>query len=67
LFSFWDRLFATYRQIPRIEHDAVQFGLTGLRKLNFAHMMMLPLKVQTITSPTNASPGAAPPDHLNHY
>jgi sterol desaturase/sphingolipid hydroxylase (fatty acid hydroxylase superfamily) len=67
LFSFWDRLFATYRQIPRIEHDAVQFGLTGVREPSFARMMMLPLKVQTIAPPTNASQQAAPPDHVNRH
>jgi sterol desaturase/sphingolipid hydroxylase (fatty acid hydroxylase superfamily) len=65
LFSFWDRLFATYRQLSRVEHDAVQFGLTGVGKLSFARMMVLPLKAQTIAALANASPQAAPPDHLN--
>jgi sterol desaturase/sphingolipid hydroxylase (fatty acid hydroxylase superfamily) len=46
LFSFWDRLFATHRHIPRAAHDAVQFGLREFRNPSFPLMMLLPLRVR---------------------
>jgi sterol desaturase/sphingolipid hydroxylase (fatty acid hydroxylase superfamily) len=45
LFSFWDRLFGTYRQIPRPAHDIVQFGLREFRNPSFPQMLLLPLKL----------------------
>jgi sterol desaturase/sphingolipid hydroxylase (fatty acid hydroxylase superfamily) len=46
LFSFWDHLFATRRQIPRAAHDGVQFGLKEFRNPSFALMMMLPWRLR---------------------
>jgi sterol desaturase/sphingolipid hydroxylase (fatty acid hydroxylase superfamily) len=46
LFSFWDRLFATHRQIPRRSHDIVQFGLREFRNPSFPQMLLLPLKLR---------------------
>lgn len=50
LFSFWDRLFATHRQIPSMAHEAVEFGLREFRNPSFTQMLLLPLKLrQSIT------------------
>jgi sterol desaturase/sphingolipid hydroxylase (fatty acid hydroxylase superfamily) len=46
LFSFWDRFFATFRQIPRRAHDIVQFGLRDFRNPSFPQMLLLPLKLR---------------------
>jgi sterol desaturase/sphingolipid hydroxylase (fatty acid hydroxylase superfamily) len=43
LFSMWDRLFSTHREIPEAAHGRIQFGLIGLRNPNFPLMMVLPL------------------------
>lgn len=43
LFSFWDRVFATHRQMPLAAHDGVQFGLREFRNPNFPQMMLLPV------------------------
>jgi sterol desaturase/sphingolipid hydroxylase (fatty acid hydroxylase superfamily) len=45
LFSFWDRLFATHRDVPRAAHDGMQFGLWEFRNPSFPLMMMLPLRL----------------------
>ena len=46
VFSFWDRLFATHRQIPRPSHEIVQFGLREFRNPSFPQMLLLPLKLR---------------------
>jgi sterol desaturase/sphingolipid hydroxylase (fatty acid hydroxylase superfamily) len=46
VFSFWDRLFATHRQIPRQSHDIVQFGLREFKNPSFPQMLLLPLKLR---------------------
>ena len=45
LFSFWDRLFATHRQISPAAHEKVQFGLTEFRNPNFSMMLLLPFRL----------------------
>jgi sterol desaturase/sphingolipid hydroxylase (fatty acid hydroxylase superfamily) len=50
LFSFWDRLFATHRKIPRAAHDGVQFGLREFRNPSFPLMMLLPLRLRRATA-----------------
>jgi sterol desaturase/sphingolipid hydroxylase (fatty acid hydroxylase superfamily) len=49
LFSFWDRLFATHRDVPRAAHDDVQFGLREFRNPSFPLMIMLPLRLHPET------------------
>jgi len=46
LFSLWDRLFATYWEIPRTAHETVQFGLREFTNPSFPQMLLLPLKLR---------------------
>ena len=45
LFSFWDRLFGTYRHLPSTPAD-LQFGLAEVRNPNFLLMLALPFKLR---------------------
>jgi sterol desaturase/sphingolipid hydroxylase (fatty acid hydroxylase superfamily) len=46
LLSFWDRLFATFRQIPQAAHNRMQFGLMEIRNPSFPLMLLLPLRLR---------------------
>jgi sterol desaturase/sphingolipid hydroxylase (fatty acid hydroxylase superfamily) len=48
LFSFWDCLFATRKEIAPAAHDVVQFGLREFRSPNFLQMLVLPLTLRGV-------------------
>jgi len=54
LFSFWDRVFATDRRVPRTAHDSIQFGLRDFRNPSFQQMLLLPLLVRSTSSSSSA-------------
>ena len=61
LFSFWDRLFATHRQIVPKAHARIQFGLTEFRNPSIWLMLLLPLLVRPAPPPLNDNPGHPDP------
>lgn len=48
LFSWWDRLFRTYRPAPAMEHDKMGVGLQGFqdnRSMNPLHLLAMPFRI----------------------